>query len=99
MPGTERSSVYLPAPVVLPAASTMAMGLPMMEKLDIKANRSLEPTEIVRHVCPNRRDCSPYRRKKTEYRRWVDLPSRASSGDNSKGRWNRMYRAYRVERD
>jgi hypothetical protein len=25
--------VYLPAPVVLPAASIMAMGLPMMEKL------------------------------------------------------------------
>src|SRR5438132_3040726 len=35
MPGSDRSSVYLPAPVVLPAASTMAMGLPIMEKLVI----------------------------------------------------------------
>src|SRR6266542_2007132 len=33
MLGSVRSSVYLPAPVVLPAASTMAMGLPMMERL------------------------------------------------------------------
>src|SRR6185437_2087930 len=32
MPGTLRSSVYLPAPVVFPAASTMATGLPIMEK-------------------------------------------------------------------
>src|SRR5947207_4799007 len=32
MPATERSSVYLPAPVVLPAASIIAIGLPMMEK-------------------------------------------------------------------
>src|SRR5262249_43304672 len=31
-PGKVRSSVYLPAPVVLPAASTMGMGLPMTEK-------------------------------------------------------------------
>src|SRR3954464_2431099 len=31
MPGSDRSSVYLPAPVVLPAASTMAMGLPITE--------------------------------------------------------------------
>src|SRR5579864_2101356 len=35
IPGTQRSSVYLPAPVVLPAASTMATGLPIMEKLAI----------------------------------------------------------------
>src|SRR5712675_1107304 len=32
MPGRLRSSVYLPAPVVLPAASIIAVGLPMMEK-------------------------------------------------------------------
>ena len=32
MPGTLRSSVYLPAPVVFSAASTMAVGLPIMEK-------------------------------------------------------------------
>src|SRR5690242_20770873 len=32
MPGTERSSVYLPAPVVFSAASTMAVRLPIMEK-------------------------------------------------------------------
>src|SRR5438876_6426286 len=32
MPGRQRSSVYLPAPVVLPAASTMAMGFPIIEK-------------------------------------------------------------------
>src|SRR5579864_5077991 len=32
MPGTLRSSVYLPAPVVFSAASTIAVGLPMMEK-------------------------------------------------------------------
>src|SRR5438552_18786450 len=31
IPGSERSSVYLPAPVALPAASTIAIGLPMME--------------------------------------------------------------------
>src|ERR1041385_8500988 len=31
MPGTLRSSVYLPAPVVFSAASTMAVGLPMIE--------------------------------------------------------------------
>src|SRR5262245_13460162 len=33
MPGRTRSSVYLPAPVVLAAASTMGMARPMMEKL------------------------------------------------------------------
>src|SRR6266851_6115290 len=32
MPGTLRSSVYLPPPVVFSAASIMAVGLPMMEK-------------------------------------------------------------------
>src|SRR5215472_15525806 len=32
MPGTLRSSVYLPTPVVFSAASIMAVGLPMMEK-------------------------------------------------------------------
>src|SRR5882672_6270050 len=32
MPGTLRSSVYLPAPVVLPAASTIAIGFPIIEK-------------------------------------------------------------------
>src|SRR3954468_14677295 len=32
MPGTLRSSVYLPWPVVLPAESISAIGLPMMEK-------------------------------------------------------------------
>src|ERR1700730_11284311 len=32
MPEPLRSSVYFPAPVVLPAASTMAIGLPRMEK-------------------------------------------------------------------
>src|SRR6185437_15539931 len=32
MRGTERSSVYLPAPVVFSAASTMAVRLPMIEK-------------------------------------------------------------------
>src|ERR1700690_3248072 len=42
IPGTVRSSVYLPAPVVLPAASIMAMGRPMMEKLVIDAIRSDE---------------------------------------------------------
>src|SRR5215469_4849879 len=31
MPGTLRSSVYFPAPVVFPAASTIAMRLPIME--------------------------------------------------------------------
>src|SRR3954469_9387556 len=31
MPGTLRSSVYLPAPVVFSAASTMAVGLPIIE--------------------------------------------------------------------
>src|SRR5580700_11816666 len=33
MPGTLRSSVYLPAPVVFSAASTIAVGLPMMENV------------------------------------------------------------------
>src|SRR5215469_9643045 len=33
MPGALRSSVYLPAPVVFSAASTIAVGLPIMEKL------------------------------------------------------------------
>src|ERR1700680_725478 len=32
MPGTLRSSVYLPPPLVLSAASTLAVGWPMMEK-------------------------------------------------------------------
>src|SRR5437660_10193487 len=32
MPGTLRSSVYLPTPVGFAAASTIAVGLPMMEK-------------------------------------------------------------------
>src|SRR5258708_37401334 len=32
MPGTLRSSVYLPPPVVFSAASIMAVGLPMLEK-------------------------------------------------------------------
>src|SRR5215471_17128903 len=32
IPETRRSSVYLPAPVVFSAASTIAVGLPMMEK-------------------------------------------------------------------
>src|SRR6266567_1446242 len=32
MPGTLRSSVYLPAPVVFSAASIIAVGLPIMEK-------------------------------------------------------------------
>src|ERR1700739_4916454 len=32
IPGTLRSSVYLPAPVVFSAASTIAVALPMMEK-------------------------------------------------------------------
>src|SRR6266852_3110855 len=32
MPGTLRSSVYLPPPVVFSAASIMAVGLPIMEK-------------------------------------------------------------------
>src|SRR6266550_7542170 len=36
MPGMARSSVYLPAPVVLPAASTMAMGFPIIEKSVIR---------------------------------------------------------------
>src|SRR5215831_12529456 len=33
MPGRLRSSVYRPEPVVFSAASTMAVGLPMMERL------------------------------------------------------------------
>src|SRR5579872_1003215 len=40
MPGALRSSVYLPAPVVLPAASIMAIGLPMMEKSSLVFGRS-----------------------------------------------------------
>src|SRR5258708_3332143 len=35
IPGRDRSSVYLPWPVVLPAESTSATDLPMMEKSDI----------------------------------------------------------------
>src|SRR5260221_7296154 len=35
IPGSDRSSVYLPWPVVLPAESTSATDLPMMEKSDI----------------------------------------------------------------
>src|SRR5579859_4232950 len=35
IPGRERSSAYLPCPVVLPAESTSATGLPIMEKLDM----------------------------------------------------------------
>src|SRR6476646_4386699 len=35
IPGTDRSSVYFPWPVVLPAESTRAMRLPIMEKSDI----------------------------------------------------------------
>src|SRR5215467_1364046 len=41
MPGSERSSVYLPAPVVFPAASTIGMGLPMMENLVMDCRRCL----------------------------------------------------------
>src|SRR5438552_9627146 len=40
MPGMVRSSVYLPAPVVLPAASTMAMGFPIIEKSSLVIGRS-----------------------------------------------------------
>src|SRR5437868_2792648 len=40
MPGMVRSSVYLPAPVVLPAASTMAMGFPIIEKASLVIGRS-----------------------------------------------------------
>src|SRR5215469_18959852 len=36
MPGSERSSVYFPAPVVLAAASTIGIERPMMEKLVIR---------------------------------------------------------------
>src|SRR6185437_891291 len=35
IPGTDRSSVYLPWPVVLPAESTSATRFPIMEKSDI----------------------------------------------------------------
>src|SRR5689334_523558 len=35
IPGSDRSSAYLPCPVVLPAESTRATRLPMMEKSDI----------------------------------------------------------------
>src|SRR5262249_5456037 len=41
MPGRERSSVYLPAPVVLPAASTMGMGRPMTEKSVMRCRHPL----------------------------------------------------------
>src|SRR5450631_3429911 len=41
MPGRERSSVYLPEPVVFPAASTIAMDLPMMEKSLVAGRWSL----------------------------------------------------------
>src|SRR2546423_10422594 len=40
IPGSDRSSVYLPAPVVLPAASTIAIGRPMMEKSGITLARN-----------------------------------------------------------
>src|ERR1700720_2758809 len=51
IPGTLRSSVYLPAPVVFPAASTMAVALPMTEK-------SFIPYSLLgtRYWCPLRRD-------------------------------------------
>src|SRR3954466_9934632 len=37
MPGTLRSSAYLPWPVVLPAESISAIGLPIIEKSDMVA--------------------------------------------------------------
>src|SRR6266446_7343037 len=45
IPGSVRSSVYLPAPVVLPAASTMAIALPMMEKSGIGLLPRLVPRD------------------------------------------------------
>src|ERR1700687_6003764 len=44
MPGTLRSSVYLPAPVVFSAASIIAVGLPIIEKsliVSFQAKRGL----------------------------------------------------------
>src|SRR5512141_665255 len=41
MPGTLRSSVYLPWPVVFSAASTKATGLPIVQNSDISRRSSL----------------------------------------------------------
>src|SRR5438270_501809 len=41
MPGTLRSSAYLPCPVVLPAESIRAMGLPMMENDELSVTEFL----------------------------------------------------------
>src|SRR5579863_1457956 len=44
MPGTLKSSVYLPAPVVFSAASTIAVALPMMEKSPLISSRRFKPS-------------------------------------------------------
>src|SRR5215472_5029471 len=51
IPGSDRSSAYLPWPVVLPAESTSATRLPMMEKSDI----------AFLHPDPAERERDPYR--------------------------------------
>src|SRR5579864_8158024 len=66
MPGTERSSVYLLAPVVLPAASTMATRLPMMEKSFCISSQdsgvSCWPTNLrARYSVLDTRHCFPLR--------------------------------------
>src|SRR5712671_6877351 len=48
MPGTLRSSVYLPLPVVFSAASTIAVGFPMIENSVILLFRS----PLFRTYCP-----------------------------------------------
>src|ERR1022692_4177556 len=51
MPGRLRSSVYLPAPVVLPAASTMAIDFPITEKLFISNQQLAFSTQLNRLFC------------------------------------------------
>ncbi len=67
MPATERSSVYLPAPVVLPAASIIAIALPIMEK-SVVAGWSFgisvlsSPFSVLScNPCAQKLDCHPGR--------------------------------------
>src|SRR5579864_671286 len=52
MPGSERSSVYLPAPVVLAAASIIGIGLPMMEKSVMSVSSAKRPSPLRIDVKP-----------------------------------------------
>src|SRR5689334_624382 len=57
MPGSERSSAYLPEPVVFSAASIMATDLPMVEKvgrwsLDISSQFPVVSSRLIRQSSP-----------------------------------------------